>query len=78
MAKKAPKDYKPGQRVIVKLSNGRIEEARINHVLEHSDGMKLLARISHNKWKKAVASWHNSFVQKDLAKKEQQPYGFRV
>ena len=37
MAKKAPKDYKPGQRVIVKLSNGRIEEARINHVLEHSD-----------------------------------------
>jgi len=21
-----------------------------------------LAGISHNKWKKAVASWHNSFV----------------
>src|SRR5271156_3276590 len=33
-----------------------------------------LARISHTKLKKAVASWHNSFVEKDSAKKEQQPY----
>ena len=48
MAKKAPKEYKPGQHVIVKLSNGRIEEARINHVLEHSDGMKLLVDFGHD------------------------------
>ena len=37
-----------------------------------------LARISHTKLKKAVASWHNSFVWKDSAKKEQQPYDYRV
>jgi hypothetical protein len=37
-----------------------------------------LARISHTKLKKAVASWHNSFVEKDSAKKEQQPYDCRV
>ena len=41
MAKEAPKEYKPGQHFIVKLSNGRIEEARINRVIQHSDGMKL-------------------------------------
>lgn len=39
MAKKTPTEYKPGQHVLVKLSNGRIEEARINHVIQHSDGM---------------------------------------
>jgi hypothetical protein len=37
-----------------------------------------LTRISHTKLKKAVASWHNSFVEKDSAKKEQQPYDCRV
>ena len=34
IAKKIPKEYKPGQHVIVKLSNGRIEEARVNHVIQ--------------------------------------------
>jgi hypothetical protein len=29
-----------------------------------------LAAISHNKWKKAVASWHNSFVEKEKGTKE--------
>jgi nitroimidazol reductase NimA-like FMN-containing flavoprotein (pyridoxamine 5'-phosphate oxidase superfamily) len=38
----------------------------------------LLTRISHTKLKKAVASWHNSFVEKDSAKKEQQPYEHKV
>ena len=41
MAKKTPKEFKPGQHIIVKLSNGRIEQARINHVLQDQDGTKL-------------------------------------
>jgi hypothetical protein len=42
VAKKTPKEFKPGQVIRVKLSNGRIEEARINHVLRESDSTKLL------------------------------------
>ena len=41
MAKKIPKEYKPGQSILVKLSGGRIVEARVNHVIPHSDGTKL-------------------------------------
>ena len=48
MAKKAPKEYKPGQRIIVKLSNGRIEEARINHIVQLSDGIKLQVDFGHD------------------------------
>lgn len=48
MAEKAPKDYKPGQHIIVKLSNGRIEEARINHVVQHRDGIKLQVDFGHD------------------------------
>jgi hypothetical protein len=48
MAKKAPKEYKAGQHVIVKLSNGRIEEARINHVIQHSEGTKLQVDFGHD------------------------------
>ena len=48
MAKKVPKEYKPGQHVIVKFSNGRIEEVRINYVIQHSDGMKLQVDFGHD------------------------------
>ena len=41
MAKKMPKEYKPGQSILVKLSGGRIVEARVNHVIPHTDGTKL-------------------------------------
>ena len=48
MAKKTPKEYKPGQHVIVKLSNGGIEEARVNHVVQHPDGIKLQVDFGHD------------------------------
>jgi hypothetical protein len=48
VAKKAPKEFKPGQVVRIKLSNGRIEEACINHVIQHSDRMKLLVDFGHD------------------------------
>ena len=34
MAKKIPKEYKPGQSILVKLSGGRIVEARVNHLIQ--------------------------------------------
>jgi hypothetical protein len=48
MAKKTPEEYKPGQSIRVKLSGGRIEEARINHVIQHPDGMKLQVDFGHD------------------------------
>ena len=48
MAKKIPKEYKPGQSILVKLSGGRIVEARVNHVIPHSDGTKLQVDLGHD------------------------------
>ena len=48
MAKKTPREFKTGQQIIVKLSNGRIEEARVNHVVQHSDGTKLQVDFGHD------------------------------
>ena len=48
MAKKTPKEFKPGQQVIVKMSNGRIEEAQVNHVIQHPDGIKLPVDFGHD------------------------------
>jgi hypothetical protein len=38
---KTPKEYKPGQSILVKLSGGRIVEACVNHVIQRRDGTKL-------------------------------------
>ena len=43
-----PKSFKPGQSILVKLSGGRIEEARINHVIQHPDGTKLQVDFGHD------------------------------
>lgn len=48
MAKKTPKEFKPGQLIRIKLSNGRIEEARVNHVIQHADGTKLQVDFGHD------------------------------
>ena len=40
-AKKIPKEYKPGQSILVKLSGRRIVEARVNHLIQDRDGIKL-------------------------------------
>jgi len=36
-----PREYKVGDRVIDSLSNGRIEEATITAIIEHTSGKKL-------------------------------------
>jgi len=36
-----PREYKVGDRVIVSLSNGRIAEATITAITEHTSGKKL-------------------------------------
>jgi hypothetical protein len=48
VAKKVLKEFKPGQYIRVKLSNGHIEEARINHVIQHPDGTKLQVDFGHD------------------------------
>jgi hypothetical protein len=48
MAKKIPKEYKPGQSILLKLSGGRIAEARVNHVIPHSDGTTLQVDFGHD------------------------------
>jgi hypothetical protein len=48
MAKKIPKEFKPGQSILVKLSAGRIVEARVNHVIPHPDGTKLQVDFGHD------------------------------
>jgi hypothetical protein len=35
------KEFKPGQHIQIKLSGGRIEEATIKAVIEHTDGIRL-------------------------------------
>lgn len=63
MAKKAPKEYKPGQHVVVKLSNGGIEEARSNHVVQGSDGIKLQVDFGHDETA-LLETWQVIEVQK--------------
>jgi hypothetical protein len=41
MEKKTPKEYRTGQYIRVKLSGGRIEEAKIAAVIPHEDGIRL-------------------------------------
>jgi hypothetical protein len=48
MAKKTPKEYKPGEYIRVKLSGGRIEEAPINHVIQSPEGIKLQVDFGHD------------------------------
>lgn len=48
MAKKTPEEFGPGQAIRVKPSNGRIEEARVNHVIQHPDGIKLQVDFGHD------------------------------
>ena len=48
MAKKTSKEFKPGQLIRVKLSNGRIEEARVNHVVPGRDGPRLQVDFGHD------------------------------
>ena len=48
MAKKAPKEYKPGQRVIVKLSNGMLKDVIDPRLFNAADGMKLQVDFGHD------------------------------
>jgi hypothetical protein len=48
MEKKAPKEYRTGQHVRVKLSGGRIEEAKIAAVIPHEDGVQLQVDFGHD------------------------------
>jgi hypothetical protein len=48
MEKKAPKEYRAGQYVRVKLSGGRIEEAKIAAVIPHNDGVRLQVDFGHD------------------------------
>jgi hypothetical protein len=48
MVKKIPKEYKPGQSILVKLSGGRIVEARVNHLIQDRDGTKLQVDFGHD------------------------------
>jgi hypothetical protein len=48
MAKKIPKEYKSGQSILVKLSGGRIVEARVNHLIQDRDATKLQVDFGHD------------------------------
>jgi hypothetical protein len=48
MEKKAPKEYRAGQYVRVKLSGGRIEEAKIAAVIPCDDGLRLQVDFGHD------------------------------
>ena len=48
MAKKMPKEYKPGQSILVELSGRRIVEARVNHLIQDRDGIKLQVDFGHD------------------------------
>ena len=48
MAKKTPKEFKPGQFIRVKLSGGRIVEARVNHLVQDRDATKLQVDFGHD------------------------------
>ena len=42
------KDFKPGQHIRIKLTGGRIEEATIRAVIEHTDGIRLQVDFGHD------------------------------
>jgi hypothetical protein len=42
------KQFKPGQRIRIKLSGGRIEEATIKSVIERTDGIRLQVDFGHD------------------------------
>jgi hypothetical protein len=48
MEKKAPREYRTGQYVRIKLSGGRIEEAKIASVIPHDDGVRLQVDFGHD------------------------------
>ena len=48
MAKKTPKEYKPGQVIRIKLSNGRIEEATVKAVIYLGSTQKLQVDFGHD------------------------------
>ncbi len=48
MAKKIPKEYKPGQTILVKLSGDRIVEARLNRLIQDRNGIKLQVDFGHD------------------------------
>jgi hypothetical protein len=48
MEKKAPKEYRVGQHVRVKLSGGRIEEAKVAAVVSNDDGVRLQVDFGHD------------------------------
>lgn len=47
MAKKTPREYKPGQYIRVKLSGGRIEKATIKAVIYLGSTQKLQVDFGH-------------------------------
>ena len=42
------RQFKPGQRIRIKLSGGRIAEATIRAVVEHTDGLRLQVDFPYN------------------------------
>jgi hypothetical protein len=42
------KEFKPGQRIRIKLSGGRIEDATIKAVIERTDGVRLQVDFGHD------------------------------
>jgi hypothetical protein len=50
MEKKTPKEYRVGQHVRVKLSGGRIEEAKIAAVIPNDDGVQTLGSSQRKGW----------------------------
>ena len=50
------KQFKPGQRIQIKLSGGRIEEATVKAVLEQTDGIRLQVDFGHDQTA-LIESW---------------------
>ena len=44
----ASEEFKPGQHIRIKLSGGRIEEATIKAVIEHTDRIRLQVDFGHD------------------------------
>ena len=42
------KEFNPVQHILIKLSGGRIEEATIRAVIEHTDGIRLQVDFGHD------------------------------
>jgi len=42
------KKFKPGQHIQIKLAGGRIEQATVKAIIEHTDGIRLQVDFGHD------------------------------